>query len=75
MTEMEKTLATGLVALFEKTINLEDTQCAIVRFMSVSLPCSAKQKRIFQNAVARAESASDQCRASLVAMKACLKKL
>jgi hypothetical protein len=47
-------------------------QFAMARIMSISLPCGAKQQRILQTAIARAESQNDQSRAALEALKALL---
>jgi hypothetical protein len=72
MTKKEKTLSFGLLVLTKKVIDLEETQIAMARIMSISLPCGAKQQRILQTAIARAESQNDQSRAGLEALKALL---
>jgi hypothetical protein len=74
MTKMEKALTIGLNTLFEKIINLEDTQIAMAKLLSVSIICDAKQKRILQTAIARAESSSDQMRAAVEKLKAISEK-
>ena len=73
MTPMEKSLATLLVSLTEKTINLEDNQAGVMRIISAVLPCEAKDKQFLLDAVARVETSSDQTRASLAVLKASLK--
>jgi hypothetical protein len=73
MTDNEKIFASALAALFEKTINLEDNQAALMRIVSGSLPLDAEQKKFLLTAVARVESASDQTRACLEELKALIK--
>ena len=70
MTDNEKIFANALTALFEKTVNLEDNQAMMMRLLSASLPLDAEQKKFLLTAVARVESASDQTRACLEALKA-----
>jgi hypothetical protein len=74
MTKREKALSFGLLVLSKKVIDLEETQIAMARLMCISLPCSAKQKRILETDIARAESQNDQSRAGLEALKAILDK-